>query len=264
MNARAFDAVAASYDRCFTDTAIGRELRQAVWDYFETAFPSGSRILEVNCGTGEDAVRLAKRNVRVCATDASPAMLKTAAQKAASEGVSGMIDFRPMDISAPAAPWPERSFDGAFSNFGGLNCVRDLAPLARMLGRSVRPGGRWIGVVMGRWCAWEIAWHLLRLRPRAAWRRLAREGAEAKVGNGTVRVWYPPAQSLRRTFAPEFRLRHVLGVGVLLPPSYLWEAAGRGNGLMRMLRRFEGKSAGIPGIRGLGDHVLYDFERVGA
>jgi hypothetical protein len=114
---------------------------------------------------------------------------------------------------------------------------------------------------MGRWCAWEIVWHLLHLRPRTAWRRLSRDGAEGSVGGRSIRVWYPSTRSLERAFSPDFTLQRVLGVGVFLPPTYLWEAVERRRWLLRGLRRIEGALSGLPVVRRLGDHVLFDFER---
>ena len=104
-------------------------MRRAVWARCAARFASGARVLEMNCGTGEDALWLAHRGVQVLATDASPAMLRVAESKlAASPG------------SAPAQlarlAWEELGtfeagpFDGVLSNFGGLNCVGDLRAAA--------------------------------------------------------------------------------------------------------------------------------------
>ena len=73
LRASPFDALAADYDRSFTASAIGQRMRAAVWRRLDTAFAPGERVLELNCGTGEDAVHLAERGVRVLATDVSPA-----------------------------------------------------------------------------------------------------------------------------------------------------------------------------------------------
>ena len=51
-----FDAMAAAYARSFTESAIGRYMRAAVWRWLDAAFQPGDRVLELNCGTGEDAV----------------------------------------------------------------------------------------------------------------------------------------------------------------------------------------------------------------
>ena len=56
----AFDSLAAKYDDLFTRSMIGRAQRGAVWDALIDTFEPGSHILELNCGTGEDALFLAR------------------------------------------------------------------------------------------------------------------------------------------------------------------------------------------------------------
>ena len=60
-------------------------------------------------------------------------------------------------------------FDGAYSNLGPLNCVPDLAGVARECARLLKPGGTLVFTVIGRFCPWEIA-HYAR---RARWARAA-------------------------------------------------------------------------------------------
>ncbi len=261
MNVEAFDSVAENYDAEFTETALGVELRQIVWRRLEEAFKPGSHVLELNCGTGEDAIWLARRGVRVLATDVAPAMLERARQKAAAEGLSGGIEFKRLDLADPTPAWPECQFDGALSNFGGLNCVRDLRSVSRFLSRSIRAGGLFVAIVMGRSCAWEILWHMLRVEPRRAFRRFSSDGVDATVGGARVRVWYPSLAHLRTSFAPDFVPKGIRGLGVFLPPSYLRDAVQSRFRLMRSLIRLETMAGSARPLRHLADHVLIEFER---
>ena len=262
----AFDQVAADYDRAFTETQLARQLREIVWSRLAASFKPGDRVLELNCGTGEDATWLAQRGVYVVATDVSPEMLAVTARKAASRGVANRIETHTLDLASPlsqvlgegAGVW----VDGALSNFGGLNCVRDLHPLAEMLRDVVKPGGALILVPLSRWCASEMAWHLLHLQPRVAFRRLRREGVDARIGGDTVHVWYPSIGSIRRTFEPAFKLRRVTGLGVFLPPSYLEPVVAKRPRLFRLLARLEQATASHFPFTVIADHVILEFERV--
>ena len=49
-----FDSIAARYDETFTHSRIGKAQRASVWHELDRAFPTGSRVLEVGCGTGYD------------------------------------------------------------------------------------------------------------------------------------------------------------------------------------------------------------------
>jgi SAM-dependent methyltransferase len=211
-----FDSAAPRYDSDFTHMPVARALRAIVWERLEALFPPGSRVLELACGTGEDARHLAERGVRVLATDQSEAMLAVARGKC----VGLPVEFARLEIG----DWRIRElgiFDGAFSNFGGLNVVPNYQSLTQSVQSSVKPGGKLLLVVMGRWCAWEIAWHLLHGDSATAFRRWRRGGALARVGVATLRVHYPSTAELRRAFAPHFRLTRVRPLGNFLPPSYL-------------------------------------------
>ncbi|MFN8497667.1 MAG: class I SAM-dependent methyltransferase [Anaerolineae bacterium] len=260
-----FDGAAATYDATFTATRLGRWLRDAVHARLATLLPPGSRVLELGCGTGEDAVWLAQRGVRVFATDASPRMVEMARQKAARAGVAAGVDARVLRIEDLAGAMAEEeapaSFDGALSNFGALNCVADLAPVARALARLIRPGGRVAFVIMGPWCPWEILWHAARGDLAAASRRLRRGGAVARVGDEMLRVYYPPPGQIARAFAPHFEPVSVRGIGVLLPPTYLGGLVERHPAAFERLARWEARIADTWLAGRLNDHYLIELRR---
>src|SRR5438552_12882828 len=98
MPAAVFDALAPGYDARFTESALGRILRLAVWRWLDRAFPRGARVLELNCGTAEDARHLGGRGVRVLATDASAEMLDLARAKIDGAGLGSSVEVRQVDI----------------------------------------------------------------------------------------------------------------------------------------------------------------------
>src|SRR5271155_3720058 len=129
----AFDSLAARYDDLFTRSMIGRAQRGAVWKVLIDTFKPGSHILELNCGTGEDALFLARHNVSVVACDASERMIETARQRMRCEDPDAQIHFELLPTEHLSELLPSKLFDGALSNFSGLNCVADLHKTARDL-----------------------------------------------------------------------------------------------------------------------------------
>lgn len=263
-----FDAAAGSYDVDFTRTQLARWLREAVWDVLGDLFAPGDQVLELGCGTGEDAVWLARRGVRVTATDASTAMLDAAQRKAAAASVSDLIDFAAIDLSAMPAT-DHRSlitdhrppFTGAFSNFGPLNCLADRRPLAAALAGWIQPGGKVVLVVMGPTCPWEIGWHLLHGKPRAAFRRFG-SGVEAHVGDGaTIPVWYPSPRTLAREFSHDFEVTGLRGIGSALPPSYLSHLVERQPALFGKLAKLDRRIGAMWPATWLNDHYLMVLKR---
>ena len=270
MTPAPFDTVAAEYDADFTEHTLGRWLRAAVWAHLDEAFRPGDDVLELGCGTGEDAVYLARRGVQVHATDGSPAMLAIARHKALLQGVSKRVTFEHLDLNnrapdnPPPSPHPHsprQQYDGAFSNFGAVNALPDRRPLAEALARWIRPGGCLVLVVMGPLCPWEWGWYLAHGRIRTAFRRF-RSGGLAHVGSGAMmRVWYPSPRRVRREFAPYFRHRETVGLGVLLPPTFARGLVDRKPAFFERLAALDRKAGRtLPGSW-LNDHYLTVFER---
>lgn len=259
---RAFDALAPRFDERFSGWKSVAAQRRAVRGALLATFPHGASLLELGGGTGDDALHLAERGRRVLVTDGAPAMVALAAQKArvaglASRIVAERVSLEELDTWAAARTGPV--FDGAFSNFGSLNCVADHASVAHGLARLLPAGRRALLVVFGPCCPGEILVLLARGEARTAFRRLGRSPAPARVSGESFTVTYPSPKTLGFSFAPWFRLLSVRGVGVFLPPSSAEPAASRFPRLLGALERLDRLAAHPLAL--LGDHVLLDFER---
>lgn len=258
-----WDETSASYDEVFTNTVIGRAERDAVWRELDRVFQAGQRILELNCGTGVDALRLAEHGVRVLACDLSPGMIEAARRRLESSAVAHLVDFRVLRTEEIGALAGEGPLDGAFSNFAGLNCVPDLAGVARTLGCLMRPSARMLFCMLGRYPPWDMARYVAHGELRKATERLRSGGTLRAFADGSAhRVHYPSPGVIARTFAPEFRLRKLTGVGLSLPPTFMEPWAGRLPRLFEGLARADRWLGRVPGVRCLAGHVLLEFERV--
>ena len=259
MPTAVFDALAPAYDASFTESVLGRILRRAVWQWLDRTFDPGELVLELSCGTGEDAVHLAARGVGVLATDASAAMVNRARSKIEQARVGASVTVRQLEIERLTDLVTDGigPLDGAFSSFGGLNCVADLPRVARSLAQLLKPRARTILCVMGPLVPWEWAWFLAHGQARKALRRLARGGVPWR---GTV-VRYPSIRATRRAFAPQFTVRRTGGLGVLVPPTYAEGWARRHPRLVEMLDRSERRIESWPIVPWLGDHYLLELER---
>jgi ubiquinone/menaquinone biosynthesis C-methylase UbiE len=261
--AMAFDRMAASYDINFTESVIGRAQRNVVWSVLRRTFRAGDRILELNCGTGEDALFLAGRGVSVVACDASEGMIEIARCRKAELAPEAGIEFQVTRNENLGSLGAGARFDGALSNFSGLNCVADVGAVATELGKLVRAGGAVVICVSTRVCLWEIAWYLARGKFVKAFRRISGETI-AHLDGVSVPVWYPTIAEWRRAFSPWFRVRSVRAVGLFIPPSYTESWARKHGGLLRGAEALDRACATWSILRGVGDHVLLELERTAA
>ena len=257
-----FDAVAARYDETFTFSKIGQAQRAGVWRELAKTFRAGDRTLEIGCGTGIDVCFLAKRGVRVVACDPSSQMIDMATRRIQQSGLQGLVQPRQLGAENLSSLRSSEKFDGAFSNFGALNCVADLRKLTIDLARLLRPGATAVLCWMGPYCVWEMIWYGAQGKPDKAFRRFKQEGITARIANDAfVHVHYPSVGLLAPAFAPEFRVKSVRGIGIAVPPSYLEPWAARHPQLLQRCEQFDSWLGSCPGIRSLGDHVLVRLQR---
>ena len=240
----AFDHIAPQYNQLWTRSAVGHLQREAVWRHIGVLFEPGETVLDLGCGTGEDALRLMEAGLRVRAIDASQGMVRIARDR----GVDAEV------LSIENCGLLNETFHAVVSNFGALNCVEDLESLREPLGRLIHPGGYMAICVIGGFCAWETAWSLLRGQPAKAFRRW-RKSVISSLG---IRVFYPSRRRLEAAFRPKFTLVKWCGIGLFVPPSYV---TGLSAGLLGKLDAFDRRVAHWPLLRGLCDHRLFVFVR---
>jgi SAM-dependent methyltransferase len=269
--ARAFDAIAPDYDAVYgpKQNAVMTWMRQESLAVLGATFPRTSTLLEIGCGTGEEAVALARAGRRVVATDISPKMTALTLAKARAAGLGKRVAGVVMPAGGIGGLRPPVSFDGAYASFGALNCEPDLAGFGRAMGRLVRPGGGFICSVMARFCPFEVVWFLLRGRPRVAFRRMDRGWQSAPVAGRecvevSVATRYLAVRDLKEVLSPAFELERTLSLPLLLPPPYLDGVFREHRRVFAYLERWERRLRHRWPWRIWGDHVVLVFRRLGS
>jgi ubiquinone/menaquinone biosynthesis C-methylase UbiE len=265
--ADAFDALAANYDSIWTHGTVGVLQREQVWREIQPLFRPGDRVLEIGCGTGVDAVHLARAGVRVHATDISPFMLSIAHARIEREGLAHRVTLEHRSIEQLSDMEESNAFDGAFSNFGAFNCTKDLCYAASTLARLIRPGGRLALCFMSRFCLWETMWYLFHGHPHKAFRRMqaGRNGLQTSLSAGLpFRVFYPSVRKLTAALMKQFKPISSYGIGVLVPPSCMEQWSRRRPEFLSNLAVLDEHIRRLPILRGIGDHHLAIFTRTDA
>jgi len=252
----AFDSVAADYDGPRGNNAMIQDMRREMWRWLDDTFTSDARLIDLGCGTGLDAVRMAKRGHHVTATDWSPRMVERARDRAQRESVTDRV--RPLPVGAHELQRIDGAelFDGAYSNLGALNCVPDLTSVARECARLLKPRGALVFTVIGRRCPWEIGYYILRRDWQRVRIRFARDMVPVGMNKRTVWTRYYGVHEFYTAFEREFELEHYRGICVLAPPPYLTQVREKRLRLYELLWRLDRRTAGWPLLRNLGDHFL--------
>lgn len=257
-----FDVAAASYDTDFSHTQIGGWLRQRVQQRLTILFQPNDTVLEIGCGTGEDALWLAQRGVKVVATDASPAMLDITQHKIASAGLADLVECRLLDLNLLPTWGDGRRFDGVLSNFGPLNCTSDYAGLGRFLVQHLRVGARLGFGVMSPFCLWETVWHSAHLDPSTAFRRKKRAPIATLPDGSQFNVYYPSPRHLMAALGPSFQRRATIGLGVWLPPSDSFGVLEARPRLLKWMYRLERATAHRWPFKTWADHYWLELDYV--
>jgi SAM-dependent methyltransferase len=262
-----FDAASDRYDDDEAENPVLRHMRLRFFRHLCQAFPAGARLLELGSGTGTDAARLvSERDCRVALLDVSPRLLERAAGKVRSAGRDGLLGAHVLparSVRELTRTYSPSSFDGAYSNFGPLNCEPDLRPVADGLAELVRPGGALLLSIINRFCPAEVGWFAL----HGQWREAARRwdgpvlAAAYPGGPKDVLTFYYSHRQIESAFGPSFRVEHVEALPLLWPPPYLDFLVTRFERVFRALERVEGKASRAPFLRELGDHTLLRLRR---
>lgn len=260
---KAFDKAAVNYDAEFTDTAVGRMQRNRVWNYLRANFSSTEfpRVLELNCGTGEDAIWLSRHGFRVVATDLSAEMISVASEKAARAKQN--IQFEVCSFEDVGNKFAPGSFDLVLSDFGGLNCIdeKHLRLLAENLSVLLRPNGRFVAVVMSDDCTLETMYFKRKGDRSKAMRRKEKNGVPTVIENESVTTWYYSPDKFAALMQHVFSVRKKKAVGWMIPPSYLNPYFERKPILLRALNALENSLGNLSAFARKADHFLIDLQR---
>lgn len=215
--AEAFSRTAEKYDAFAEDHPHLTRMRNKVYAHIERILPHGSRILELNAGTGVDAVELARRGYYVHATDIAPGMLERARKKVEHSGLSDQITIQECSFietdKIQGAP-----FDAVFSDLGGLNCIPDLSIVIKQLSKILRSGGVVTWVLMPHICLWEMA-EVFRGNFRVAFRRFSHNGVKTHLEGLHFDVYYFSPKQVIDWFGDEFELLSLEGLSVITPTA---------------------------------------------
>ena len=255
-----FDAAAQHYDASFTDTLIGKLQRDLVYNRLSCLLSNSktTSVLEVNCGTGADALWLAEKGFKVMATDISSAMIEVAKTKENPNSVA----FNQADINKIEQYFGSEKFDLIFSNFGGLNCLSEmeLRFFFKNAANLLTENGLLILVIMPRNTLWEHLYFCLKGKFQTAFRR-HRESVIANVDGEKVTTYYYNPKEILPLAERYFKFEQQNPIGFFVPPSYLEPFFKNKPRWAKFLAGLEQKITRFSFLAKYADHYLIAFNK---
>jgi ubiquinone/menaquinone biosynthesis C-methylase UbiE len=250
-----YDSLSSNYDEILEKGHISSIIRKYIHNKLTMHYNRGDKVLDIGCGTGIDALFLAKNGVSVTAIDPSEYMLKIGKDKAAEEGLKAQIEFiqmRAEDLQNLSG----KKFTGAFSDFDALNYVGSLEQLSAELSGILKPGSKVIFVMLNKVCIAEWFYYLLSFRPITAFRKLFNrsETLEPKL-----RLYFP--RKVKKIFSEYFKYVSVRGFGILLPPDSFSGFYLRLNWLYKIAEKFEKLMSPFYLFYNFSDHFIIELEK---
>lgn len=259
MNA-SFDKAAHQYDSSFTNTVIGKVQRELVYHHFSKILEKKQpkTILEINCGTGEDAIWLAQQYFQVTATDISEKMIEVAKSKNQFENVT----FDVLDCTKIAQKYASNSFDLVFSNFGGLNCLshNELQLFFENASQILAQKGELVLVIMPKNTLWEQSYFILKGKFNSAFRR-KKELSIANVDGEKVTTYYYNPSDIERLASTGFTITTKFPIGFFVPPSYLEPFFSSKPRLVAFLNRLEKRITTFSFLSQFADHYIIHLQK---
>lgn len=215
-----------------------------------------ARVLEIGCGTGEEASRFIKEtgNDLIC-LDVSRGMINFAKNKMEKLGI---IDrFNSVKGPASAVQSIGNSFDLIYSFNGALNTEPRIRETASGIYNSLKDHGILIFSVRNRKCLGESILYSILGKSERVTERIKEEITVEVVGKKVKSRYYSPSEIL--SIFNQFKLVEKKGLAIILPP-YLAEKISS-KILKRLLEFLEIALSSLPIFSSLGDEVIYVFRK---
>lgn len=264
-----YDLLAPTYDEDVGVNPISEHMRSVFRMHLAAAFTRGHKVLEIGCGTGIDAVWLARFGIDVVATDISREMLKRAQAKADAEGLGHLVHTRRVaasEIGELSEEFGPAAFDGAYCHAGALNMDPNLRNVPHKLALLLRRPALFVCSVINKTSLFEVLFYLAVLRPRKAFRRLSRVvpipiSRRDPLNRYVVATrFYSPAE-VEDIFGDDFSVVETQGLQVFLPPSNLADEYERLRPFFIPLERLEERLSRHRPVNAWGHHSIITLKR---
>jgi len=258
---KAFSKQSAIFDDIYSSNIIIQYKRKRVRDHLQQFLKSNSKILELNAGTGEDAVWFAQQGHIVHATDISKGMQEKLAEKVRQSKLERQVTGELCSFTELQDLKNKGPYDVIFSNFAGLNCTGELDKVLQSFSPLLKPNGIVTLVILPGFCLWES---LLFLKGgfKIAFRRFfSSKGVKAHIEGEYFTCWYYNPSYIIKNMKDTYEVLSVEGLCTLAPPSYLENFPTKRPSLFNWLKEKENKWKRKWPWKSIGDYYIISLRK---
>ena len=261
LAAQAFNKQSAIFDKIYAENSIVAYKRRRVREHVLRFISPSSKILELNAGTGDDAVFFATLGHSVHATDIAADMQQKLREKVHQHNLDGLVSTELCSFTSLENLQNKGPYDLIFSNFAGLNCTNELDKVLQSFNALLKPGGIVTMVIMPRFCWWET---ILAFNGnyKMAFRRLkSKNGTPAHIEGVHFLCWYYHPKFVIEQLKGMLELLDLEGLCTLVPPSYFEKFPQKHSKLLHWLERAESKLKRKWPWKFIGDYYIISFQK---
>lgn len=259
--AKAFSKQSILFDRIYSGDTIIQYKRERVRTHLQQFLKPASHILELNAGTGEDAIFLAEQGHTIHATDLSEGMQERLQQKVHNSGLSAKVTNEICSFTSLETLKAKKLYDHVFSNFAGLNCTNQLDKVLHSLSPLLKDNGIVTLVILPKFCLWEFLL-LFKGKIKTAFRRFAgKKGASSHIEGEYFRCWYYNPTFIKKQLDKEYDVVLLEGLCTIVPPSYMEGFAEKHPRLYSFLCRIENRWRYAWPWRSIGDYYIISLRK---
>ncbi|HSZ85611.1 MAG TPA: class I SAM-dependent methyltransferase [Puia sp.] len=261
LAADAFSKQSFVFDEIYSNNTIINYKRERVRNHVLNFLPQQSKILELNSGTGEDAIFFAGLGHHVTATDISEGMQNVLKQKIAKNNLQNNITTELCSFTELNKLQNKGPYDLIFSNFAGLNCTNKLSDVLASFNSLLKPHGVITLVMLPKFCLWETGL-LAKGKFKTATRRFfSKRGRKARVENIFFSCWYYNPSYIIKKLRQNFEALNVEGLCTIVPPSYIGNFAEKHPGAWKYLKDKEEKYKNKWPWKFIGDYYIISLRK---
>ncbi len=256
----AFSKQSPVFDEADAKNEILQWMRAKVRAHALSLWKPREHILELNAGTGLDAIYFAQKGFYVYATDNAPGMLQIIEKKIKELQLEDNITTQQCSF-LQLDKLDRKKFNHIFSNFGGVNCTDKLEDVIKSFDKLLKPGGTVTLVIMPPTCLWEILF-AFKGNFKLAFRRLQKNGTPSHLEGLNFTAWYYSPTRVAEMFGKEYSILSTTGLGITVPPPFMEDFPVKHPKAFERLKSMENSIAKKAPFNSWGDHFIISAKKL--